>query len=136
MKHKCLRKVEISIPSELGYEKTVMAAVTDLAQKMDFSTERIDNLKTALSEAVINAIEHGNQLKAELGVQTIACLETEGLVLKVVDQARCPLPSLPAFRVERADNRGWGLLLIQNLMDEVKAITTPGRNELQMIMYR
>jgi len=135
MKGKCLKKVEISIPSELGYEKTVMAAVTDLAQKMCFSTERIDDLKTALSEAVINAIEHGNQLKVELGVQTIACLETEGLILKVVDQARCPLPPLPAFRAERVDNRGWGLLLIQNLMDEVKATTTPNRNELQMVMY-
>ena len=136
MKHKCLKKVEISIPSELGYEKTVMAAVTDLAQKMGFSAERIDDLKTALSEAVINAIEHGNQLRIELGVQTIVCLETEGLILKVVDQAQHPLPSLPGFRLERTDNRGWGLLLIQNLMDEVKAITTPDRNELQMIMYR
>lgn len=136
MNDKCRKKVEISIPSELGYEKTVMAAVIDLARKMDFSSERIDDLKTALSEAVINAIEHGNQLKTELGVQTIICLENEGLILKVVDQAQYPLPALPALRLEQAGNRGWGLLLIQNLMDEVKVITTPDRNELQMVLYR
>ena len=132
----CPKKVEISIPSELGYEKAVLAAVIELAQKIGFSSERIDDLKTVLSEAVINAIEHGNQLKVELGVQTIACLETNGLILKVVDQAQCPLPALPALRSEQAGHRGWGLLLIQNLVDEVKAITTPGRNELHMVFYR
>lgn len=136
MHERCRKKVEISIPSELGYEKTVMAAVTDLAQKMGLSAERIDDLKTALSEAVINAIEHGNQLRVELGVQTIACLENEGLILRVVDQAQRPLPALPASRLEQAGNRGWGLLLIQTLVDEVKATTAPGRNELQMVFYR
>ena len=51
--------IEISLPSELGYEKVATSAMATLAQHMGFSGERIDDLKTALSEAVINSIEHG-----------------------------------------------------------------------------
>jgi serine/threonine-protein kinase RsbW len=130
------QSVEIFIPSELGYEKVAISAVACLADRMGFSGERIDDLKTALGEAVTNAIEHGNQLNCDLNVQVIAQIDKEALTLKVIDQGHRPLPTLTRVRQDRADHRGWGLLLIQNLVDEVKAVVMPRRNELELVMYR
>jgi serine/threonine-protein kinase RsbW len=101
---------------------------------MGFSQERLDDLKTALSEAVLNAIEHGNQLNVQLRVQIIALVENSTLTLKIIDQGLQPLPSLNPARQERTDHRGWGLFLVKSLVDEVKAVVTPGRNELQLLM--
>lgn len=127
--------IEISLPSELGYEKVATSAMATLAQHMGFSGERIDDLKTALSEAVINSIEHGNQLNAQLPVQVIALVENSALTLKIIDQGQQPLPSLNLARQERVDHRGWGLFLVKSLVDEVKALVSPGRNELQITLY-
>lgn len=126
--------IEISLPSELGYEKVAISAIATLARSMGFSQERLDDLKTALSEAVLNAIEHGNQLNVQLRVQIIALAENSALTLKIIDQGLQPLPSLNLARQERTDHRGWGLGLIRSLVDEVKAVVRPGRNELQLLM--
>ncbi len=127
--------IEISLPSELGYEKVATSAIATLARPMGFSQERLDDLKTALSEAVLNAIEHGNGLHAQLRVQIIALTEHSVLTLKIIDQGLQPLPSLSLVRQERADHRGWGLVLMKSLVDEVKAVVRPGRNELQLKFY-
>lgn len=130
------RTIEITLPSELGYEKVAISAIAVLAQKLGFSKERIEDLKTAMGEAVINAIEHGNQLNAQLRVGITALVEDKTLTLKVVDHGRKPLPTPSLIREERVDHRGWGLLLIKSLTDEVNTILEPGRNELQMVIYR
>ncbi|GAB4415663.1 MAG: hypothetical protein Fur0044_10770 [Anaerolineae bacterium] len=127
--------IEISLPSELGYEKVATSAIATLARPMGFSQERIDDLKTALSEAVLNGIEHGNGLNGQLRVQIIALVEQSALTLKIIDQGLHPLPSLNLVRQERTGHRGWGLLLVKNLVDEVKAVVRPGRNELQLKLY-
>jgi serine/threonine-protein kinase RsbW len=132
---KAEQTVEIFIPSELGYEKVAISAVASLARWLGFSGERIDDLKTALAEAVTNAIEHGNLLDVQLKVHIVAEIDKNALILKVIDQGLQPLPCLTLPRQPRADHRGLGMFLIKKLMDEVKAITAPSRNELQMIMY-
>ena len=126
--------IAISLPSKLGYEKVATSAIATLARSMGFSQDRIDDLKTALSEAALNAIEHGNQLNGQLRVQIIALVEQSALTLKIIDQGLQPLPSLNLARQERTDHRGWGLFLVKSLVDEVKAVVTPGRNELQLLM--
>jgi serine/threonine-protein kinase RsbW len=130
------QSVEIFIPSELGYEKVAISAVASLADRMGFPGERIDDLKTALGEAVTNAIEHGNQLNVDLNVQVIAQVDQKALTLTIIDQGHRPLPPLTPVRQDRADHRGWGLWLMQNLVDEVKAVVMPRRNELELVMYR
>jgi serine/threonine-protein kinase RsbW len=128
--------MKICLPSELGYEKFAMVAVATLAQQIGFSQERIDGLKTAVAEAVTNAIEHGNQLNVEFKVWIGLTIQENALVLNVIDEGYRPIPQIPLVRQEREDHRGWGLFLIKNLMDEVEVIAGPGRNEIRMIAYR
>jgi serine/threonine-protein kinase RsbW len=132
---KCEHVIEVLIPSELGYEKVAISVMACLAHLQGFGDRRIDDLKTALGEAVINAIEHGNQLNNQLTVHVIAQIEDRSLILKVIDEGQKPLPKLTSTRQDRADHRGWGLFLIQRLVDEVTTVVAPNRNELQMVMY-
>ena len=67
--------MKICLPSELGYEKFAMLAVATVAKQMGFEAKRIDDLKTAVAEAVTNAIEHGNQLNAEIRVLVAITLQ-------------------------------------------------------------
>lgn len=127
--------VELYLPSELGYEKVAIAVIKALAQKIGFSAERTEDLKTALGEAVTNAIEHGNQLDVELRVVVAMTIQEQALILTVVDQGRQAIPAIPAEYQERADYRGLGMFLIKSLMDEVETLALPGHNEIRMMAY-
>ncbi len=127
--------VEIHIPSQLGYEKIAIASVAAVAHKMGFSDDRVDDLKTAVGEAVANAIEHGNQLNVEIKVIVLLTIQEKSLALNVVDQGHKPIPQVPPNREGRDDNRGWGMFLIKNLVDEVEVVAKPGRNEMRMVIH-
>ncbi|MBN1218554.1 MAG: ATP-binding protein [Anaerolineae bacterium] len=129
------RTFKIDIPSELGYEKIAIAAVVVVAQKMGFAPERIESLKTAIGEAVTNAIEHGNQLDVEARVLIELVVQPQSLTIEVIDQGQRSIPDLPARRLARDDCRGWGLDWIQKFMDEVTVKATPGCNQISMIAY-
>ena len=129
------KNIEIYLPSELGYEKIAIATASAVARKMDFSLDRVEDLKTAVGEAVANAIEHGNQLHVGTKVLIMLTIEEKSLALNVVDQGHKPIPPLPLNPVARADNRGWGMFLIKNLVDEVEVVAQPGRNEMRMVIH-
>ena len=59
---------ELRLPSRLGFEKVAMDTAASVAALMGFTDDRVQDLKTAVSEACINAIEHGNQLNESLSV--------------------------------------------------------------------
>lgn len=116
--------VEMRLPSVLGFEKVPMAAAAAMAGEMGFSPDRIDDLNTAVSEVCLNAIEHGNQLQAGVQVLITLTCQPSGLQVEVADQGT-GVPKKPrAPRIEdklagKTRSRGWGLFLIEQLVDEV-----------------
>jgi serine/threonine-protein kinase RsbW len=52
---------------------------------MGFSPERVEDLKTAVAEACINAIEHGNKLNESLAVVVTLSMRDESLEVKIRD---------------------------------------------------
>ncbi len=130
------RVIKIYIPSELGYEKIPMAAAATVAQRMGFSPDRIEDLKTAVSEAVTNAIEHGNQHKLDIKVMVELTVQGNALTLHVIDTGHSPIPEPPEAPLQRPDDYGgMGMWLIKQLMDEVVVSAQPGRNEMRMVIY-
>ncbi len=129
------RIVEVHIPSELGYEKVAMAAAATLAQKMGFSEDSIEDLKTAVGEACTNAIEYGNELNSQEMVVVVFSLEEDRIQVNVIDNGHKPIPTSPPDRAARDDFRGLGMSLIQQLMDKVVIKSRPGRNEIRMINH-
>src|ERR1017187_4024619 len=77
--------VEVRVPSRMGFEKVAMSTAASVAKLMGFPDDRIEDLKTALAEACINAIEHGNQLDGNLCVGVILSASDEALEVKVMD---------------------------------------------------
>ncbi|MCL4297090.1 MAG: ATP-binding protein [Anaerolineae bacterium] len=131
--------VEIYIPSELGYEKIPMAAAATVAQRMGFSPDRIEDLKTAISEAVTNAIEHGNQSNEGIKVLVELTVQDKSLTLNVVDKGKKPIPEIAdvdeGFESRPGYPRGLGMFLIRRLVDEMVVSAKPGRNEVRMVIH-
>lgn len=119
-----LTSMELSLPSELGYEVIARDAVAAFARRLGIPADRIEDLKTALSEACINAIEHGNSLRPGLRVQIYCRFEEDRLVIEVVDQGVSSFApkSAPLAINEKIAGlgslRGMGLMLISQLCDE------------------
>ena len=118
--------VEVRLPSRLGFEKIAMGTAASMAKLMGFSEDRIQDLKTAVAEACINAIEHGNQMNASVPVGVILSMPNPGeLEVKVLDDGNgmnSPAPQLDIDRKMTGEEkaRGMGMFLIQSLVDEVE----------------
>src|SRR5689334_21962187 len=82
------KEIELRLPSKLGYEKVAMDTASSLARRMGFDGDRVESLKTAISEAVTNAIEHGNQHDSAMKVVVVLTVRDDELVISVTDQGR------------------------------------------------
>ena len=117
--------VEVRIPSELGFEKVAMSTAASMAALMGFSPDRIEDLKTAVAEACINAIEHGNQLDDTLGVGVVLSTSEDRLEVKIIDDGAGVSIAPQSPDIDRKmhgeeDPRGMGMFLIQALVDEAE----------------
>jgi serine/threonine-protein kinase RsbW len=129
------RSIEIRIPSELGYEKVAMEAAATVARQMGFSPDRVQDLKTAVSEACLNAIEHGNQLDVRTRVLVVLTVQPSGLEVNVADSGKELIPIRPPQAGREEDYRGWGMFLIRNLVDEVEVQSEPNvGNQVRMVI--
>lgn len=135
--------IELRLPSKLGYERVAMDAASSLARRMGFPQERVDSLKTALSEAVTNAIEHGNQHDSNMKVIVLLTAREDELIISVADQGQQQLDESFTTRtpdiaetMNKSDKGGWGIWLIRELMDEVEFTTAPsGGTQVRMVIH-
>ena len=117
--------IDLTFPSELGYEKIARETVAAFARRFGFDRERIEDLKTALGEVCINAIEHGNACTPGLRVLVHCECVDDRLTVEVHDRGlKQYLGHGPSARIEQkvfgaAPLRGMGLLLISQLVDDV-----------------
>lgn len=133
--------IELQIPSRLGYEKVAMDAAADVARLMGFADDRIEDLKTAVAEACINAMEHGNKFDETLSVGIILSKGTDSLEVKVVDTGSKPLgqvavPDIDKKMHEQEQARGMGMFLIESLVDEVEWGNMPRAGNFARMVIR
>jgi serine/threonine-protein kinase RsbW len=117
--------VEIRLPSRLGFEKIAMGTAASVAKLMGFPDDRIEDLKTAVAEACINAIEHANHLDDNLSIGVILSTTQDSLEVKVVDEGegitkRPNSPDIDRKMHGEEDTRGMGMFLIEALVDEAE----------------
>ena len=121
--------VELKIPSETGYEKVAMRMAGEIAQKMGFSRERIQDLETAVAEACINALEHGNQFDVTTKIYITMTVHEDRLAIDVVDEGRSGppptaivAPDMEAQLEGLLPPGGMGLFVIKSLVDEAEFV--------------
>ena len=134
--------VEVRLPSRLGYEKVAMSTAAAVAKLHGLRPDRIEDLKTAVAEACINAIEHGNRLNEKLSVGVILSASNDVLEVKVIDdgkgmRSQPPKPDIDRKMHGEEDPRGMGMFLIQALVDEAEWVAgTDGKSSYVRLVIR
>lgn len=116
--------IQVSLPSQIGYERIAMACSASFAKIVGFVPERIEDLKTAVSEACLNAMEHGNQGRLDARVVVTMNFEDGSFTVSVMDEGTGiqEIPEEPDIlkKVEKLEApRGLGIFLIRRLADHV-----------------
>jgi serine/threonine-protein kinase RsbW len=125
-----MNDIEINIPSDLVFERVVRESAVVVAKHLGFDEERVSDLQLAVSEAVTNAIEHGNQCNLSIKVGVRFVISAERLAVQVTDKGRWEraanaLEDTPDSwdldsRLDQNLTRGMGMFLIQNLVDNME----------------
>ena len=119
------RTVEVSLPNKLGYERIAMECSASFAKIVGLMEERIEDLKTAVSEACLNAMEHGNKGRPEARVIVTMKIDNDAFSVAVADEGEGieALPKDPNIdeKIEGLEAaRGIGIFLIRQLVDQVE----------------
>lgn len=133
---------EFSLPSQPGNERDAMHRVAEAVKELGLPAARLEKLKTAVAEATMNALEHGNKYRAELLVNIVVTASAENVVVKITDHgggADIPTPETPDLDAKLAgmqSPRGWGLFLIKNLVDEMNVTHDNQHHTVELILRR
>ena len=117
---------DFNLPSEPGNEITAMNMVSEIVHNLDLQPVQIERLKTAVAEATMNAMEHGNHYQDDLAVEIQVLLSPTRLAVHITDHGGAnpiPEPEEPDLEAKlegMQSPRGWGLFLIKNMVDEMK----------------
>ncbi len=120
--------IEISLPNKLGYERVAMACSASFAKIVGFLPDRIEDLKTAVSEACLNAMEHGNLNRPDKRVLVSMNYKDHVFSVSVRDEGEGmretpEIPEIPDIekKIESLETpRGLGMFLIKQLVDHVE----------------
>jgi serine phosphatase RsbU (regulator of sigma subunit)/anti-sigma regulatory factor (Ser/Thr protein kinase) len=133
-------RLSFSIDSRAGNERAAMERVAAAVEPLGLEPRRLEQLKTAVSEAALNAIEHGNQGREDLPVQVEIEAADGVLAVRISDEglggpAGDPeMPDLDAKLAGLQKPRGWGLFLIENMVDEVRVSDADGRHTVELVL--
>jgi serine/threonine-protein kinase RsbW len=102
----------------------------------------LERLKTAVAEATMNAMEHGNRYNPEVPVEIQVWLLEECLLVRIIDRGSGPppspdteIPDLEAKLEGMQTPRGWGLFLIKNMVDELRVSGNPNHHTIELVIY-
>jgi len=133
---------ELSIPSEPGNERRATEEVARAVSELGLPERTLERLKTAVAEATMNAMEHGNRYSTNVPVKIQVWLLKEHLLVRIIDRGGSPPPSADAQRPDLEAKlegtqtpRGWGLFLIKNMVDEVRVSANPDHHTVELITY-
>lgn len=124
---------EIVVP--MGDDSELIAAhtVEEIAKRYSFKPKAINQIKTALIEACINAAEHS--LSFDRKIYQKLAVDAEKIVITVSNRG-LRFSGTPAPATAPAEGRrGWGLKLMESLMDEVKFERVDDGTRISMTKY-
>ena len=135
------QSMSFSLPSEPGNERQALAQLEPLLTASWLPNDKRDRLNTAVAEATMNAIEHGNHNRPELDVDIKASVEATAITVTVTDRGAAAHvgqthPDLELKLAGLQTPRGWGLFLIQNMVDEVDETSEDGQHTVRLTMRR
>jgi serine phosphatase RsbU (regulator of sigma subunit)/anti-sigma regulatory factor (Ser/Thr protein kinase) len=120
---------EFELPGALGNERVAMDRVAEAVAPLRLPTATMERLKTAVSETAMNAIEYGSLASPDVPIRIRVERHAERLTVRITDEGRggpipdpatAEQPDLDAKLAGLQKARGWGLFLIQQMVDHVE----------------
>jgi serine phosphatase RsbU (regulator of sigma subunit)/anti-sigma regulatory factor (Ser/Thr protein kinase) len=133
--------VEFDLASEPGNEREAIARVSEAVANLELPQQRLERLKTAVGEATMNAMEHGNGYRADAPVSIRVSANDETLTVQITDlggEREIPdaeAPDLEAKLAGEQTARGWGLFLIENMVDQLKTTSDGSRHTVELVLH-
>ena len=121
----------LEFPSRSSNEAFARAAVACFAAQLDPTVEELGDIRTAVSEAVTNAIVHA--YPNELGIVTLRCRILKGQVLDIVVKDRgVGIPDVeqamrPMYTTGGSDRSGMGFTIMESFMTHLEITSEPGK---------
>jgi anti-sigma regulatory factor (Ser/Thr protein kinase) len=115
--------LRLTLPGESGNERLAMDRVAEAVAGLGIAPARLERLKTAVSEAAMNAIEYGSQNDPTIPIALEAAVAGDDLVIRITDRGLGgPLgdseePDIEKKLAGEQKPRGWGLFLIKHMVD-------------------
>ena len=123
MSSKSPPKVELTIPIIHDMELAATKTAEVVAKHMGLDEEKSAEISMALIEATINAFEHSDSQAGNVEIHFV--IQGDTLLITVTDRgkgfdkSKVKIPKIEE-KISSDFKRGWGLQLIQELMDTVK----------------
>ena len=128
---KCENHVRLEFPSASANEGFARTAAACFAAQLDPTLEEVNDIKTAVSEAVTNAIVHA--YPDSIGKVSIRCRICSGneLELTVKDKGR-GIPDVdkarqPMFTTGGTERSGMGFTIMESFMDRIAVRSAAGK---------
>ncbi len=130
LQHSPVRRADVladfTLASAPGNERSAITRVADAVAPLELPARQLQRLKTATGEATMNAIEHGNRNDPSLALRIVVAASDAQLVVRITDHGGdrpvpAPQPPNVAAKLEgRESARGWGLFLIEQMVDGIR----------------
>ncbi len=132
---------EFSLQSAPGNERLAVQKIEEAVEGVGLLDQRIERLKTAVAEATMNAMEHGNHYNPELKVNIKVFASERAVSVRITDHGgdqqipEMTHPDLQAKLEGTQSPRGWGLFLIKNMVDEMNVTSDGDFHLVELIMF-
>lgn len=124
-------KFNLSVISRSANEGFVRATVAAFATQLDPTLEEINDIKTAVSEAVTNSIVHAYKEKFGKIYISAELLEDNSIRIKIRDKGcgieNVPKAMEPLFTTVGGERAGLGFAVMQSFMDSIKVRSALGK---------
>lgn len=134
--------LELKLPAKTDYISTVRLCASGIADRMKFSVDDIEDIKSAVSEVCINSIKHGYDNKSDPDnvIEVRFLIREEELIIIVKDFGKGFDTTLVDNYIEqeekgkkRPEHIGTGVYIIKTLMDQVEYSSNPSGTQVQMV---
>lgn len=132
---------DFELPSEPGNEREAIDLVVRAVADIGLESSRLNRLKTAVGEATMNAMEHGNEYDPARPVSIRVLQSEDSLRVQVTDQGdadELPDAETPDLELKLEGlqkPRGWGMFLIEKMVDEAHVVGEGEGHTLELVLH-
>ena len=128
---KPVNEMKLVFASRSANESYARVAVAAFAAQLDPTIEEINDIKTAVSEAVTNCIVHGYRDKIGMIFLTVKLFEEGKISIKIRDSG-CGIENVeqamePLFTTAGEERAGLGFAVMESFMDKLTVRSKPGK---------